>query len=151
MIERLLIIVVVAGVIALAWMAIRAWRAQHLHSLARRTPFAGIIPPGKPAVVCFSTPGCVECRTRQAPALARLSANLGDRVMVRTLPVSEYPHLVDHLGILTAPATVVIDATGEVRFVNLGFADVEKLATQVNSIAHPVQSNPDPQTVACRG
>jgi|GEM_PF-3867273 hypothetical protein len=41
--------------------------------------------------------------------------------------------------------------TGVVRFVNLGFADAEKLATQVNSIAHPVQSNPDPQTVACRG
>ena len=150
MIERLLIIVVVAGVIALVWMAIRTWRMWRLHSLARRTPFAGIIPTGKPAVVGFSTPGCVECRTRQAPALARLSANLGDQVTVRTLPVSEYPHLVDHLGILTAPATVVIDATGEVRFVNLGF-DVEKLATQVNSIAHPVQSNPDPQTVACRG
>jgi thiol-disulfide isomerase/thioredoxin len=151
MIERLLIIVIVAVVIALAWMAIRAWRAQHLRSLARRTPFAGIIPPGKPAVVCFSTPGCVECRTRQAPALARLSANLGDRVMVRTLPVSEYPHLVDHLGILTAPATVVIDATGVVRFVNLGFADAEKLTTQVNSIAHPVHNRPDSQTAACQG
>jgi thiol-disulfide isomerase/thioredoxin len=151
MIERLLIIVVVAGVIALVWMAIRTWRMWCLHSLARRTPFAGIIPTGKPAVVGFSTPGCVECRTRQAPALARLSANLGDQVTVRTLPASEYPHLVDHLGILTAPATVVIDATGVVRFVNLGFADAEKLATQVNSIAHPVQSNPDPQTVACRG
>jgi thiol-disulfide isomerase/thioredoxin len=151
MIERLLIIVVVAGVIALVWMAIRTWRMWRLHSLARRTPFAGIIPTGKPAVVGFSTPGCVECRTRQAPALARLSANLGDQATVRTLPVSEYPLLVDQLGILTAPATVVIDATGVVRFVNLGFADAEKLATQVNSIAHPVQSNPDPQTVACRG
>jgi thiol-disulfide isomerase/thioredoxin len=151
MIERLLIIVAVAGMIALAWMAIRAWRSHHLRSLARRTPFAGIIPPGKPAVVGFSTPGCVECRTRQAPALARLSANLGDQATVRTLPVSEYPLLVDQLGILTAPATVVIDATGVVRFVNLGFADAEKLATQVNSIAHPVHNRPDPQTVACRG
>ncbi len=151
MIERLLIIVVVAGVIALVWMAIRTWRMWRLHSLARRTPFAGIIPPGRPAVVGFSTPGCVECRTRQAPALARLSANLGDQVTVRTLPVSEYPHLVDQLGILTAPATVVIDATGVVRFVNLGFADAEKLTTQVNSIAHLVQSNPDPQTATCQG
>jgi thiol-disulfide isomerase/thioredoxin len=151
MIERLLIIVVVAGVIALAWMAIRAWRAQHLRSLARRTPFVGIIPPGRPAVVGFSTPGCVECRTRQAPALARLSANLGDQVTVRTLPASEYPHLVDQLGILTAPATVVIDATGVVRFVNLGFADAEKLTTQVNSIAHPVHNRPDSQTAACQG
>jgi hypothetical protein len=35
-----------------------------------------------------------------------------------------------------------------VRFVNLGFADAEKLATQVNSIAHPVHNRPDPQSKA---
>jgi len=38
-----------------------------------------------------------------------------------------------------------------VRFVNLGFADAEKLATQVNSIAHPVHNRPDSQTAACQG
>lgn len=151
MIERLLIIAVIAVVIALAWMALRAWRTQRLRSLARRTPFAGIIPPGKPAVVGFSTPGCIECRTRQVPTLARLSASLGDQVTIRTLPVAEHPQLVDHLGILTAPATVIIDAMGVVRFVNLGFADAEKLATQVNSVAHTLHSRPDPQTAAWQG
>lgn len=137
MTERLLLIAAVAAVVALAWGCIRLWRAWKIRTLARETPFAGIIPAGKPAVVGFSTPGCVECRTRQDPALAHLAATLGDAVTVRTLAAPDYPHLVDRLGILTAPATVVLDAAGVVRHVNLGFTDAATLAAQIGSINHP--------------
>ncbi len=137
MIDRLLIIAAIAAVVALAWAGIRVWRDWKVRSLMRETPFAGIIPAGKPAVVGFSTPGCVECRSRQAPALMRLAAALGETVTVRTLAVSDYPQLVDRLGILTAPATVVLDAAGAVRFVNLGFTDAATLALQVGTVEHP--------------
>lgn len=137
MTERLLLIAAVAAVVALGWGCIRLWRAWKIRTLARETPFAGIIPAGKPAVVGFSTPGCVECRTRQAPALAHLAATLGDAVTVRTLAAPDYPHLVDRLGILTAPATVVLDAAGVVRYVNLGFTDAATLAAQLSSANYP--------------
>ncbi|MCS7288834.1 MAG: thioredoxin [Roseiflexus sp.] len=136
MFERLLLIVALAIVVALVWGCIRLWRAWKIRALARETPFAGIIPAGKPAVVGFSTPGCIECRTRQAPALAQLAATLGDAVTVRTLSAPDYPQLIDRLGILTAPATVVLDATGVVRYVNLGFTDAATLAAQIGSVDH---------------
>lgn len=137
MTERLLLIAAIAALVALAWGCIRLWRAWKIRTLAHETPFAGIIPIGKPAVVGFSTPGCIECRTRQAPALAQLAAALGDAVTVRTLAAPDYPQLVDRLGILTAPATVVLDAAGVVRFVNLGFTDAATLAVQVSNVEHP--------------
>jgi hypothetical protein len=55
---------------------------------------------------------------------------------VRTLAAPDYPQLVDRLGILTAPATVVLDMTGTVRFVNLGFMDAATLAAQLGSVEH---------------
>lgn len=137
MIDRVLLIIAIAAAVALVWGCLRLWRALKVRSLAHEMPFAGVIPTGKPAVVGFSTPGCVECRTRQAPALAHLASALGDAVTVRTLAAPEYPHLVGRLGILTAPATVVLDAAGVVRFVNLGFTDAATLAEQVSSAEHP--------------
>lgn len=136
MVDRLLLIIAIAVAVVLAWGCLRLWRAWMVRALAHETPFAGIIPTGKPAVIGFSTPGCVECRTRQAPALAHLAATLEDAVTVRILAAPEYPHLVDRLGILTAPATVVLNATGAVRYVNLGFTDAATLAGQVGNVEH---------------
>lgn len=138
MIERILIIAAIAIAVTVIWAGIRLWRARALHRLAVQAPFAGLVEPGRPAVVSFSTPGCAECRTRQAPALKRLAAELGEQVTLLALLAPEHPQLIDRLGILTVPATVVLDATGVVRFVNLGFADSAKLAAQLNAAAnHP--------------
>lgn len=135
MIERVLIIAAIAIAITIIWAGIRLWRARALRRLAAQSPFAGLVEPGRPAVVSFSTPGCAECRTRQAPALKRLAAELGEQVTLLALLAPDHPQLVDRLGILTVPATVVLDATGVVRYVNLGFADSAKLAAQLNAAA----------------
>lgn len=134
MIDRLLLIVAVVAAVVLVWYCLRIWRAWKLRSLAHETPFAGIVPTGRPAVIGFSTPGCVECRSRQAPALAQLASDLGEAIQVCTLAAQDYPHLIDRLGILTAPATVVLDAAGMVRYVNLGFTDAATLAAQIHSV-----------------
>ncbi|MBX0328162.1 thioredoxin family protein, partial [Oscillochloris sp. ZM17-4] len=100
-------------------------------SLEGDRPFAAIVPAGVPAVVAFTLPGCADCRARQAPALRRLSESLGERVHVRTLTVSEHPELADKLGLLTVPATAVVDARGVLRHLNQGFADEGRLAGQL--------------------
>jgi thioredoxin-like negative regulator of GroEL len=94
-----------------------------------------VVPPGKPAIVAFSTPSCAECRTRQAPALKQLATQFGEQVEIRSLQATEHPELVDRAGILTVPATVVLDARGVVRHLNLGFTDSETLASQLRSAA----------------
>jgi hypothetical protein len=133
MVDRLLILVLVAAVLAAGWGIFRLWRAWMLRRLGADTPLAGLIPAGRPAIVAFSTPTCAECRTRQAPALARLSTALGDAVAVRSLSALDHPDLVERIGILTVPATVVLDREGHVRNLNLGYASDERLRAQVLS------------------
>jgi thiol-disulfide isomerase/thioredoxin len=134
MIERALILIAVAAALAAGYGLLRAWQARRLHGLAAERPFAGIVPDGRPAVVAFTLPGCADCRARQAPALRRLSASLGEGVVVQTLTVSEHPALADKLGLLTVPATAVLDARGVLRHLNQGFADEGRLISQIGAI-----------------
>ena len=130
MIERIGILIALAFLIAAGWAAIHLWSAWKLHRL-RAAPLADLAPAGRPAVIAFSTPSCAECRTRQAPALMRLAAALGDQVTVRSLSALEHPDLVQKIGILTVPATVVLDSAGTVRHLNLGYASDARLREQL--------------------
>lgn len=134
MLERLLIVALVALAAAVLLGALRLWRRRKLRRLGQDSPLAGLVPAGRPAVVGFSTPQCIECRARQAPALARLGATLGDTITVRALSALEHPELVAKLGILTVPATVVVDAQGRARHVNLGYASERTLVSQLDSV-----------------
>jgi hypothetical protein len=134
MLERLAILALVCLAAALLWGVLRLWQAARLRRLRHERPLAGLVPAGRPAVVAFSTPGCAECRTRQAPALARLRDDLGEGVTVASLLANEHPALVERLGILTVPATVVLDTAGGVQHVNQGFADAERLAAQLRGV-----------------
>jgi thiol-disulfide isomerase/thioredoxin len=134
MIERALILVAVAAALAVGYRLVGVWQARRLRALEGDRPFAGLLPVGFPAVVAFTLPGCAECKARQSPALRRLSESLGERVVVRTLTVSEYPELADKLGLLTVPATAVLDARGVLRHLNQGFADEGRLAGQLGAI-----------------
>lgn len=131
MIERILILGGLALAIVAGWALVRAWRAWKLRGLANDAPLADVAPLGRPAIVSFSTPSCAECRTRQSPALARLAATLGDAVTIRSLSALEHPELVDQIGILTVPATVVLDRRGAVRHLNLGYTSDQKLREQL--------------------
>ncbi len=135
MVERLLIVASLAFLIVGAWALLRLWQAHRLRALAGERPLQGLVPPGKPAVVAFTLPSCAECRTRQAPALEQLRARRGAMAALATIPADAYPNLVAQLGILTVPATAVLDAEGRVRFLNQGFADVARLAAQLDSVA----------------
>jgi hypothetical protein len=134
MLERILILIALALLIAAGWGMLRLWRRVKLRRLRDVSPLVELVPVGRPAVVAFSTPSCAECRTRQAPALARLSAALGDAVTVRSLSALEHPNLVQQIGILTVPATVVLDRDGRVRKLNLGYASDERLREQLQRV-----------------
>jgi hypothetical protein len=134
MLERILILIALALLIAAGWGVLRLWRGVKLRRLRDVSPLVKLVPVGRPAVVAFSTPSCAECRTRQAPALARLAAALGDAVTVRSLSALEHPNLVQQIGILTVPATVVLDRDGHVRDLNLGYASDERLREQLQRV-----------------
>ncbi len=135
MLERLLIVIFVGLVIVAGWGLLRIWRAAHLRRLSAETPFRDLAPLGQPAIIAFSTPSCTECRSRQQPALKRLAAQLGDAVTIRLISASEHPDLAQRVGVLTVPATAVVDANGIVRCLNLGYANDEHLLAQVRMYA----------------
>lgn len=131
MIDRVFILIGLALLIAAGWGMLRMWRGWKLRQLRGDAPLAAVAPLGRPAVIAFSSPSCAECKSRQAPALGRLNDALGEAVTVRSVSALEYPELVQQIGILTVPATVVLDRRGVVRHLNLGYASDARLREQV--------------------
>jgi uncharacterized membrane protein YcjF (UPF0283 family) len=135
MVERLLIAAALALLVVIAWRLLRLRQELRLRSLARERLFDGLVPAGRPAVVGFSMPMCHECRSLQAPAMRRLQSRMGDSVSVRTVDVRTHGELAERLGIVTVPATAVLDTAGTVRFVNQGFAGEDRLMEELSDIA----------------
>jgi thiol-disulfide isomerase/thioredoxin len=131
--DRLLLLLLVGLLIVGAWLVLRAWRRWRVARLGESPLLAEFAPIGRPAVIAFSSPSCVDCRSRQAPALARLAREAGDGITVRTVSALDHPSLVERIGILTVPATVVVDAGGRLRHLNLGFTPADRLHEQVRS------------------
>ena len=89
---------------------------------------------GVPAVLYFTTPDCVPCKTMQRPALTRLQAHLGDSLQVIEIDAVAQPDLADHWGVLSVPTTFIIDGYGQARRVNHGVASADKLQAQIEEV-----------------
>ena len=118
----------VAGGRALAGRELRRLRGE---DPSRLWAVLGERPDGHPTVVAFSTPGCVTCRVAQRPALAVLRERSGGRLRVIEVDAATRPEVARAFGVLTSPATVVLDAAGAVLAANQGFASADLLAAQL--------------------
>lgn len=136
MAERLLIlgaiVVLLAGLIVggrlLAGRRLSRLRAadpDYLWALLRDEP------DGRPTVVAFSTPNCAACKTAQLSALTALKAKLGSRLRIIQVDAADRPEVASTFGVLTVPATVVLDRRGRVAAANQGFATADELALQL--------------------
>lgn len=142
----MLAVIARAAVLALAslaaWLAVALirryveWRRGAVLAAPPASALAGILPPyaaGKPIhILVFSSADCSPCHTLQAPALERVRAARGTRVDVVTIDAPSSPELTSHYAVLTVPTTVVLDATGQARAVNYGFANERTLLAQVD-------------------
>jgi thiol-disulfide isomerase/thioredoxin len=90
--------------------------------------------PGVPAILYFTTPDCVACKTVQRPALERLKECLGDRLQVVEINAQEKPDLASRWGVLSVPTTFIIDERGQLRHVNHGAARADKLLQQLEGV-----------------
>ena len=134
MIERTFVVLLVAMALVAAARLVGSWQTRRLRN-ARRAPIPPelerFLTPGRPTVLAFSAPGCVECHALQLPAVEQLGARLRERVAIAHFSAPEHPALVSHFGILTVPATVILDATGAARHVNLRYTNADRLLEQV--------------------
>ena len=130
----------VVMVIALGMAGYVAYGALTRRQLGRVAAAAAIDPilrglePGRPAIVYFTTPTCMPCKTQQAPALDRLQAELNDLQIIR-IDATQDCDAADRWGVLSVPTTFVIDGSGQPREVNHGVADTAKLKRQLQAVA----------------
>lgn len=85
-------------------------------------------------ILAFQSEDCRQCHTLQAPALKRLLETCGDNVAVVEVDAPDTPELTERYRVLTLPTTVVLDAGGNARAVNYGFASTQRLLEQVNTV-----------------
>jgi thiol-disulfide isomerase/thioredoxin len=137
MVERVLIAAGLIGLGIAAWIVVNRVSVRRLASLAPADPLLKDVPSGIPAILYFTTPYCVPCRTLQQPALAQLQAELGASIRVVQIDANEQPDAADRWGVFSAPTTFILDGTHRPRHVNRGVASAETLKKQLNSISEP--------------
>lgn len=134
--DRVLLLTALAALVAALVLAGRLLAARRLRRLRAATPAAlwallGSEPDGRPTVVSFSTPSCVACHRAQRPALAALEEWTGGRVRVVHVDAAARPDVASAFGVMTVPATAVLDERGRVLAANQGFAPADILAGQL--------------------
>ena len=131
MIERLIItglIIVMALVLFGAW---QAWQKRRIGrvSLSLDESLAN-----RPAVLYFRGDSCPTCPT-QGRFLDKLRLELGEeRFELRTIDAEKERDTAVQFGILSLPTTIILNATGDVKHINYGLTNHQKLAQQLENI-----------------
>ena len=134
--DRVLVLTAVAVLVVALVVGGRVLAARRLRRLRGAAPaelWAALEsePDGRPTVVAFSTPSCIACHTTQRPALETLQARADGGVRVLHVDVAARPEVARMFGVLTVPATTLLDERGAVVAANQGFATAETLAGQL--------------------
>jgi len=139
MIERALILAVIAGLVAVITAVTRSWSASRVAGLRtqggdRLWSALGETPDGRPSLVVFSTPSCTACRTVQHPAVEAVAARFGPALRVVRVDLARRPAAGKAFNVMTAPTTVVLAGDGRVGSFNHGFAPADRLSSQVSAL-----------------
>ncbi len=131
MLERALFAV---ALLTLGWLAYRSLNWLLLRQRARTILGVDRYQPGRPAILYFTMPGCVPCRTVQQPALREVEERYNGGLQVIMVDASVDTELADRWGVLSVPTTFIIDAHGQARGVNHGVARARRLIRQLEEI-----------------
>jgi thioredoxin 1 len=124
-----------AGAIILAGAGLYlAWKRILLARMRGKDLGLESLKPGVPAVLYFTTPDCIPCKTYQRPELMKLQAELGRDLQVIEIDATERPDLADYWGVLSVPTTFIIDSKGQPRGMNFGTASAAKLYQQLREV-----------------
>jgi len=131
MLERLLVVMMLAlAAVAIYQLYTRSQLKRVTKYSAQDTIVAGLRT-GIPAIVYFTTPECIPCKTQQQPALQRLQAQMGDQLQIVQIDATQQPEIADRWGIFSVPTTFILDKQGRAGAVNHGVAHESKLKRQL--------------------
>jgi thioredoxin-like negative regulator of GroEL len=134
MFERLAILFIGAIVGYAVYRLYRAWQLQQAtQQISKQTddPVLRDLQKGTPAIVYFTTPFCVPCKTIQQPALEQLRLELGAKLQIVQIDATQAPHIADSWGVMSAPTTFILDEAHRAHTVNHGAVDAQQLKQQL--------------------
>ncbi len=84
-----------------------------------------------PSILYFTGESCTICHTAQRPALRALAAGIDPGVAIREIDIAIEPELARRYRVMSLPTTIVLDRSGQVTDINVGFANGEVLRRQL--------------------
>jgi thioredoxin-like negative regulator of GroEL len=91
-----------------------------------------------PSILYFTGEACTICHTAQKPALRALAAGIDPLIEIREVDIAVEPELARRYRVMSLPTSIVLDATGQVTDINVGFANGEILRRQLVGAGMPV-------------
>ncbi len=91
-----------------------------------------------PSILYFTGESCAICHGAQKPALRALAVRLDDAVEIREVDIAVEPALARQYRVMSLPTTIVLDGSGEIIDINVGFATTETLHRQLVDAGMPV-------------
>lgn len=130
MIERLLILIMFCVVGYVGFRMYQAWQMRRLSNHAD-DPILSHLRADVPAIIYFTTPHCMPCKTVQQPALETLRSEMGEALQIVQIDATTSPHLAQRWGVMTAPTTFVLDSRHQAKQINYGAVDAQELKQQL--------------------
>jgi thiol-disulfide isomerase/thioredoxin len=84
-----------------------------------------------PSILYFTGESCTICHTAQRPALRALAAGIDPAIKIREIDIAVEPELARRYRVMSLPTTIVLDGSGQVTEINVGFANGELLHRQL--------------------
>jgi len=134
MLERTIIALILIALVLIVAFAVRARtrrRVDRVVGTCLPPALAARLPGRGPAIVYFYGPHCADCR-RQSAVLERLAADQG--IAVARVDAASESALAGKFAIMTVPSTLLINAAGQVRAINLGFRPYDTLRAHVREL-----------------
>lgn len=138
MTERIVVLLLLVLLVVAGSLIVRDTSRQRVSAALRAELPVGLegrLPRDRPAIIYFHGNQCGACRL-QASVLEGLSRDGG--IAVLSVDAARESHLSNAFGVMTVPATVVIDSAHRVRGVNLGFRARADLAAQLRELSAAV-------------
>jgi len=90
---------------------------------------------GIPAILYFTTPDCVPCKTVQRPAVDRVRGEYEDSLQIIEVDANARPDVAAHWRVLSVPTTFILDRSGAPQHVNHGVTREKQLRKQIADVA----------------
>lgn len=131
MIERILLVMLIAVVGVIAYRLVTRRQLQLVEQTVLTDPLLTEVKPGVPTIVYFTTPMCAPCKLQQTPILQRLQTELGEHLRVIRVDATQDPEAATRWGVLTVPTTFVLNGRMQPRSVYNGIIDGETLKREL--------------------